>query len=118
MALARGQILAEDLGRESFSDPEVRRLAESLSMVESVEANDAFPKTRLAKATLTLVDGSDVTSDWHTPKWDAATPPTDTELMEKFLSFAPDQADFAKSMLGGPLPNPKNIVHILGSAFG
>lgn len=87
VALARGALTPADVSGETLQDPEVRRLAQSLTFTESPQANAAFPLRRLARAQLTLTDGTTLQSDWHEPRWDATSPPTDTELLEKFRAL-------------------------------
>ncbi|MDU8945853.1 MmgE/PrpD family protein [Ovoidimarina sediminis] len=88
VALARGRITPEDLQGEALTDPEILRLSAALEMTEHDHANRNFPSGRFARVTLTLADGRKVSSDWHSPKWDAAAPPSDAELTEKFHAMA------------------------------
>jgi len=42
----------------------------------------------LAKVTLTLHDGREVSSDWMQPRWDHTAPPTQAEITAKFHAYA------------------------------
>ena len=84
VALARGQITADDLQGPALFDPEILRLSDALTMREDATANARFPAERLARATLQLRDGREISGDWHTPLWDAEHPPTEEELKTKF----------------------------------
>ena len=76
VALARGRVAPEDLQGAALSDPEIRRLSAAITMREADEPNARFPAERLARATLRLRDGSEVSGGWHQPRWDATAPPT------------------------------------------
>ena len=88
VALARGGIGADDLSGDALEDPAILRVADLIEMREAEEANAQFPDVRLARATITLKDGTRHASDWHRPLWDAEAPPSDAELRAKFDELA------------------------------
>ena len=57
VAMVRGRVAPEDVMEASFADPEIRRLAEGVSMIEDSEYNAAFPARRFSRVTLFLEDG-------------------------------------------------------------
>ena len=79
---------AADIADDALQDPEILRLSRAMTMMEDDRANAAFPAQRLARVALTLTDGTRLESDWTTPKWDPAEPPTEAELREKFHRLA------------------------------
>ncbi len=88
VALVRGAIGPADIADEALDDPEILRLSRAMTMVEDDHANANFPSGRLARVTLSLRDGTELTSGWTSPRWDAAHPPTETELRDKFHALA------------------------------
>ncbi|MDU8910530.1 MmgE/PrpD family protein [Aestuariicoccus sp. MJ-SS9] len=88
VALARGDITPADIDGAALHDPEILRLSAATSMFEDAEANALFPGKRLARVTLTLTDGREVTSDWTEPRWSADTPPRPQDLHAKYRALA------------------------------
>lgn len=88
LAMVHGDVTAAALADTVLHDPEVLRLSESLTMVESDHANAAFPATRLARVRLHLADGRVVHGDWTQPRWDHDAPATPTELRTKYDALA------------------------------
>ena len=88
VAMVRGDVGPADIGDDALSDPEIVRLSNALTMSEDAEANAVFPLTRLAKVTLTLTDGRELSSDWMQPRWDHDAPPTKDEIDAKFHAYA------------------------------
>lgn len=88
VAMARGTVGAADIADEALDDPEIMRLSQSLTMSEDDAANAAFPGKRLARVRLHLFDGRVLQSGWHTPRWDATSPPSEAELRQKFHALA------------------------------
>lgn len=84
VALVRGDVGPADIDDDALTDPEIVRLSNALTMSEDAQANAAFPLTRLAKVTLSLRDGRELTSDWMQPRWDYTAPPTQAEIVAKF----------------------------------
>ncbi|WP_322866040.1 MmgE/PrpD family protein [Aquicoccus sp. G2-2] len=88
IALVHGDVRPEHLTGTALSDPETLRLSQATTMREHEHANAAFPLTRLARTTLTLKDGTKLTSDWMQPRWDHTAPPTAAELRAKYHALA------------------------------
>jgi 2-methylcitrate dehydratase PrpD len=80
--------MPQHVADEALGDPEVQRLSAVLSMDEDNYANRLFPLQRMARAEITLHAGDILKSGWFEPKWDAAAPPTQGELEEKFHAYA------------------------------
>ena len=95
--MVQGDVRPQDLTGPALADPEVLRLSDSMQFVENDAANAAFPARRLARVTLELTDGTQHTSDWMQPRWDATDPPTKAELVDKYRTLAraaaPDRAE-------------------------
>ncbi|MEM6667377.1 MAG: MmgE/PrpD family protein [Pseudomonadota bacterium] len=71
--------------------PAPRRIvdvARRIQLVEDGKANEAFPATRLARAEVTLQDGSFLESKWVEPPGDPENPLPDGALELKFRSYA------------------------------
>ena len=88
VAMVRGDVGPADIDDDALNDPEIVRLSNALTMSEDAAANAVFPLTRLAKVTLFLTDGREVTSDWMQPRWDFDAPPTQAEIEAKFHRYA------------------------------
>ena len=88
VAMVRGDVGPADISDDALSDPEIVRLSNALTMSEDAEANAVFPLARLAKVTLTLTDGRNLSSDWIQPRWDHDAPPTKDEIDAKFHAYA------------------------------
>ncbi len=88
IALVHGNILPEHIADDALKDPEVQRLSSVLTMSEDAHANLVFPKSRLARADITLKNGQVFSSTWFEPKWDASAPPSKKELTKKFKDYA------------------------------
>jgi len=88
LALARGKLGPEEVQSETLFDPEVRRLAASISMEEDAHANALFPHRRLARAVVTLKGGARHESAWHDAVWDPRAPATVPEIEDKFRAYA------------------------------
>ena len=83
-----GDVRPEHLADDALGDPETLRLSRATTMREHDHANAAFPLRRYARTTLTLQDGTRLTSGWMEPRWDHTSPPTPEELRAKYHSLA------------------------------
>jgi len=72
----------------SLHDPETRRLAGSVELVEAPELTAVFPSRFLARATITVRDGRTFTSPDTTFRGERDDPLTDAELSTKFRWLA------------------------------
>lgn len=88
VALVHGQITPLDIADGALDDPEILRLSESLTMIESDLANDRFPNERLARVSLILQDGTCLDGAYINPRWDHLAPPTEAELRAKYHALA------------------------------
>ena len=87
-ALVRGQLGATEVTAEALADPEIRSLAERVTIVEDDAHNSAFPGNRYARATITLTDGRTLRSRDHEPRGDPEAHLTNEEVRAKFHRFA------------------------------
>jgi hypothetical protein len=55
-----------------------------IELIESADYSAQFPGRRLARVVIETEGGVILTSDPTEPSWDAASPPSDRELREKF----------------------------------
>ena len=88
VAMVRDGIAPEDIQGDGLLGPEVLRLSDGMTFTENDEANRRFPRERLARITLTLVDGTVLQGDWMQPRWDYWCPPTEGELRAKYHALA------------------------------
>ncbi|WP_372572339.1 MmgE/PrpD family protein [Ruegeria jejuensis] len=102
VAAVRGDVTPADLTQESFSDPEILRLSNTMGVCESAEFNEAFPARRIASATLTLKDGRTVVSGPTEAIGDPEAPISQEQVEAKFDAYAiptlgPDRAGAIKA---------------------
>jgi 2-methylcitrate dehydratase PrpD len=71
-----------------LADPETRRLAHAVELVEAPELTAAFPKRFLARVRLTVADGSTITSPETTFRGELDDPLTDAEVTAKYRWLA------------------------------
>jgi len=88
VAMVRGQVSPDDVMEQSFSDPEIKRLAAGMSVVESDAYNAAFPANRISSVTLTLKNGEKLTSGDTEALGDPENPVTEEEVKAKFHAYA------------------------------
>lgn len=106
VALVRGGVAPGDIADDALSDPEILRLSHGLRMTEDAACNASFPSERHARVTLHLTDGTRVSSDTMSPRWDHRWPPSDAELRAKYHDLADgplgrDRADAIETALDG-----------------
>ncbi|MDE0993497.1 MAG: MmgE/PrpD family protein [Rhodospirillales bacterium] len=88
VAMVRGQVSPDDVMEQSFSDPEIKRLAAGMSVVENDTYNAAFPANRISSVTLTLTNGKTLTSGDTEALGDPENPVTEEEVRGKFHFYA------------------------------
>ncbi|MEM1235613.1 MAG: MmgE/PrpD family protein [Pseudomonadota bacterium] len=88
LALAHGRLTPAEVQGDMLFDDEVLRLAKATTMGEDDHAKALFPQRRIAKAAITLTDGTQVESDWHDALWDPRAPATVAEIEDKFRDYA------------------------------
>jgi 2-methylcitrate dehydratase PrpD len=87
-ALVRGHVGAAEVSAEALCDPSIRSLSERVTLTEDDEHNAVFPATRLARVTVTMVDGRSFTSEDTEPRGDPEAHLNDAEIRRKFHMFA------------------------------
>jgi 2-methylcitrate dehydratase PrpD len=119
-ALVRGAVGAAEL--RSFSDPEVGRLADAVT-VQVAEAFEArFPAERWARVRFRLLDGSELVSAPATARGDPDDPLPDAELHEKFRALCAGSALEGREQLLASLVDDLGsgdaCAHLLGLLCG
>jgi 2-methylcitrate dehydratase PrpD len=89
----------------SFSDPEIKRLADGMTVIESDTYNAAFPANRISSVMLTLKNGQKLTSGDTEALGDPENPVTEEEVKAKFHAYARpklgnDRADGLETAVG------------------
>ncbi len=88
VGMVRGVVGADEVAEAAFADPEVQRLAGSMTFEESPEYNAAFPAHRFAQVTLVLRDGQRLTSARTEALGDPEAPLDDAAMLAKFHGLA------------------------------
>ena len=88
VAMVRGKCDPEDIAEDSFADPEIRRLADTMTITEDAIFNAAFPARRIARVTLHLGDGRTLTSADTEARGDPEAPVEPSEITAKFHRYA------------------------------
>ena len=96
-ALAHGQLGLAQLSGAGLADPDVLRLADRIDLVDDPVLSARFPAERVARVRIETVDGAVFDSGETKAPWDAAAPPTDQELIEKFRWLAADSVSAARA---------------------
>lgn len=78
----------DELLADSLDDPETRRLANAVELVEASDLTAAFPKRFLSRVTLTLSDGRTLTSPDTTFRGELDDPLSDAEVDAKYRWLA------------------------------
>ena len=86
-AVIKGNVSTREI-TEPFDDPEIMALAQSMTLSEQSDYNDAFPGERYAHVILTLKNGQKFTSDRTKSTWDADQPRSDQDMIDKFHTLA------------------------------
>lgn len=97
VAMVRGRVNPDDVMEDSFTDPEIKRLAAGMSMVESDTYNAAFPANRISSVTLTLKNGKTLTSGDTEALGDPENPVTEQEVKAKFHAYAQPKLGAART---------------------
>ena len=105
VAIVRGGVSTDDVMERSFDDPEIRRLAKSMFVVECDRYNAAFPANRISSVTLTLRNGRTLTSGDTETLGDPENPATEEDVKAKFHAYARpklggDRADALERAVG------------------
>src|SRR5690606_16811656 len=86
VALARRRLRWQDL--QDFADPELRALAERVSVTVGPRANAAYPPHLAADVSVTTGTGQRYDGWVEVPLGEPANPLTDDQLREKFCDLA------------------------------
>ncbi len=89
-ALVHGQLGLPQLSGDGLHDPHVLRLANCIELVDDPVMSGRFPAERVARVRIETTAGVVLDSGEVQAPWDAAAPPTDEELIEKFRWLASD----------------------------
>jgi len=89
-ALVHGQLGLAQLSGSGLNDPAVLRLADRIELVDDPILSARFPAERVARVRIETTEGVVLDSGETYAPWDAATPPTDAELIAKFRWLASD----------------------------
>jgi 2-methylcitrate dehydratase PrpD len=92
--LVRGRLGADEIMGTGLVDKEIAALASRIRLIEDEAFSARFPAERIASATMTLKDGTVLTSGPTSARGDPETPLTDDEILQKFrmLTTALSQA--------------------------
>lgn len=88
VALVRGRVDPQDVAEDSFADPEIRRLAETMTITEREDYNAAFPARRFADVRLVLRDGRVLESGPTEASGDPEAPAPMEAVRAKFRAYA------------------------------
>jgi 2-methylcitrate dehydratase PrpD len=87
-ALVHHRLALEELSGDSLRDPTVLKLSNMVELIEDDTFNARFPAERISRVVIEVADGSRYDSGDVRPLWDLTTPPTDGELLAKFMDLA------------------------------
>jgi 2-methylcitrate dehydratase PrpD len=90
-ALVHGKLGIAQLNEAALQQPEVLRLADSVELVEDPSFSAQFPARRFARVVIHTTDGAEISSGAVEARWDAAAPPSDDDLRQKFRDLAAEQ---------------------------
>lgn len=82
--LVRGHLGGDEIMAEGLADEAVREMTSRIRLVEDESLSARFPAERIAVASLTLVDGTILTSEPTPARGDPEAPLTDAEIRQKF----------------------------------
>jgi 2-methylcitrate dehydratase PrpD len=83
-ALVRGTLGVDEVAGSGLHDAEIRRMAQMVEITETDQFNAAFPARRFASATITLVDGRELTSGATEARGDPEHRLPDADIRRKF----------------------------------
>ncbi|MGH2561937.1 MAG: MmgE/PrpD family protein, partial [Thermomicrobiales bacterium] len=96
-ALAHGQLGLAQLDGDGLQDPRVLRLVDRIELVDDLALSARFPAERVARVRIETANGDVLDSGEVQARWDAAHPPTDDELIEKFRWLAGESLSPARA---------------------
>jgi 2-methylcitrate dehydratase PrpD len=87
-ALVHGRLGSAELAGPALAEADVLALADRVELVEDPALSRRFPVERIARVRLELENGACLDSGEARPRWEAADPPSDAELLDKFRWLA------------------------------
>ncbi|CAA9540126.1 MAG: MmgE/PrpD [uncultured Thermomicrobiales bacterium] len=96
-ALVHGRLGLAQLDGAGLADPRVLRLADRVELIDDPAHSARFPAERLARVRIETATGAVHDSGDVPAPWDAATPPSDAELTEKFRHLATESVSPARA---------------------
>ena len=97
-AMVHGRLGVSEVSEAALEDDRVLRLSERVELVEDPSFTERFPAERFARVEIETVEGQSLDSGVVEARWEAADPPTDAELGEKFHRFARDCISESRAM--------------------
>ncbi len=98
VAALRGTVTIDDILMDRLTHPDVARLARNVSVVYDDELDKTYPRQYSSIVIVRTRDGRRLQKRVDTPKGYPKTPPTDPELMQKYLSMATQQCTNEQAM--------------------
>ncbi|MBA2755753.1 MAG: MmgE/PrpD family protein [Chloroflexia bacterium] len=95
-ALVHGQLGLAQLSGAGLGDPDVLRFSDQIELVDDPALSARFPAERIARVRIETAAGKILDSGETAAPWDAATPPTDEELIAKFRWVAGESLTAAR----------------------
>jgi 2-methylcitrate dehydratase PrpD len=86
--IVRGQIGVPELAADTLTDPEIRRISDTIRLIDDPHFTKISQGKRWAHVTLHTKDGRSFEDAPRTPKGDNDLPLSDSEISEKFHLFA------------------------------
>jgi 2-methylcitrate dehydratase PrpD len=87
-ALAHGAPGVNELTAAALNDPDILQLADLIELIEDNELSSRFPAQRFARVIIETNQNERLDSGEVEARWDAADPPSDQELIDKFRWLA------------------------------
>ena len=121
--LVRDELGAEEIAADAFTDPEILRLSEAVTMVEDEGCNARFPTERLARVTLRLHDGRSVASDFTAARGDPEAPLSEGELSVKFYDLMDPLVGRSRAVdverdITAMTDDPRSLLRLLDAVLG
>ncbi|WP_424988476.1 MmgE/PrpD family protein [Microbulbifer sp. S227A] len=120
LAARFGTILPAHLLPDVYDSPDVWRIVDAVDLEESDDCNARFPAERHARATLTLCDGRQYSSEFMAARGNHDAPLPDRELLEKLEHYseavldAQSRARIAAILTGeSNAPSPAELLAML-----
>jgi 2-methylcitrate dehydratase PrpD len=87
-ALAHGQLGVHELSKAALTDKEILQLSDRVELKEDHQFSARFPERRFARVVIESGKGERYDSGAIEARWEAAAPPSDRELLDKFRWLA------------------------------